>query len=728
MFMKSGLFGSAKKLSRAGLSAEDARRAGDEARDARRWGEAVSLYDLYLQQNPEDVGIRVQVGNCLKEDGRLSEALDAYEAALKLDDKNADGFLQLGHVLKLLNRKNEAARAYATSLDLAPSGNPALVEVLALQATLDRSPTKVISNEVPTIYVDVTDLIDYLRVNLSLSGIQRVVSNLILHASNASDAPGRWPVRPVLPDYTGAEVFSLDASLLVGLVSSLSVENTSREMLDRALAAVKGSRTPVALKPGDTLLIAGAFWIYQRYDLLNDLRQKGVLVAIFIHDLIQITNPEFVETAATDVFRRSLVDIMNVSSYVLTNSRFVANEVRRYLADRLNFKLPITPVTLATELGNGTSQAQVSSEYTWIAKEDYVLCVGTIEVRKNHMYLIKIWERLIKEFRGSIPNLVFVGKWGWQIDELRKHLDGSDYLGGRLFIYNGISDAELAFLYRNCLMTIYPSFAEGWGLPVGESLGYGKPCLVSKVTSLPEVGGEWCRYFDPFNLDDGYSVVTDALADRAALANWTARIQNEYRPKTWKSFSTELFDVVQSYGSDPGLRGHGNNCIIECGHIATFGNDSLAQLDRRKSKLLTARMTRMSGWHGLEPWGCWAARRRAVLNMATRLKAGTDVFIYLHLKTPDLDESADCKIVVNQTTTIIDDLGPVSTWCVAPGCVGEGGNIEITLVSGRGFFHRHGRELYIGLLGIAVAAKTDLKSQDAIRSQIIRECVPMAQA
>ena len=482
MFMKNGLFGSPKKL-KAGMSVDEARRAGDEARDARRWSDAASSYEAYLQHKAEDVEIRIQLGNCLKEDGRLPEALEAYQTALKLDDKNADGFLQLGHALKLLHRQDEAARAYEKSLNLEPAGNPALAEVLALGMPAESTGLGVVSSKTPTIYVDVTDLIDYLRVNLSLSGIQRVVSNLIVHASD-DDASSRWPVRAVLPDYNGAEVFSLDTNLLVALVGSLSVENTTREMLDRILAAVKTSRKIVTLNPGDTLLIAGAFWIYQRYDLLNDLRQNGVLVAIFIHDLIQITNPEFVEIAATEVFRRSLVDIVNVSSYVLTNSHFVGHEVRRYLTDRMNFELPITPVTLATELGNGPSKAQVSSEYTWIAKEDYVLCVGTIEVRKNHMYLINIWERLIRDFHGQIPNLVFVGKWGWQIEELRKHLDGSDYLGGRLFIYNGISDAELAFLYRNCLMTIYPSFAEGWGLPVGESLGYGKPCLVSNVTSL----------------------------------------------------------------------------------------------------------------------------------------------------------------------------------------------------------------------------------------------------
>jgi Glycosyl transferases group 1 len=380
---------------------------------------------------------------------------------------------------------------------------------------------------------------------------------------------------------------------------------------------------------------------------------------------------------------------------------------------------------LATELKYKKSDGiNVSYEYKEFAEEDYVLCVGTIEIRKNHMYLIKIWERLIREFRGTVPNLVFVGKWGWEIADLQKYLEGSDYLGGRLYIYSGISDADLTFLYQNCLFSIYPSFAEGWGLPVGESLSYCKPCIASNVTSIPEVGGTLCRYLDPFDVEDGYRVVSDVLADRPALAAWTKQVHSEFFPKTWKEFSEELFGVVQHYGKDRTLDKIGNNCILENGEIATFGNGPLAQLDAKKRRLITARMTRMSGWHGLEPWGCWAARRRATLRVFTRIAPGTDALVHLHLKTPDLDDSADCTIKINETTTFIDDLGSVPVWYTAPGRVGERGNLEIVLLSGKGFFHRHGRELYVGILGIAVVPADDAAARFELLARMVRGGIP----
>ena len=128
-------------------------------------------------------------------------------------------------------------------------------------------------------------------------------------------------------------------------------------------------------------------------------------------------------------------------------------------------------------------------------------------------------------------------------------LPNLDYLGARLYIYSAISDYDLAFLYQHCLFTIYPSFAEGWGLPVGESLGYGRPCVASKVTAIPEVGGSLCKYFDPLDLEDGYAVVSAILSNRGDLAAWAARVKKQFKPKTWNDFSSELFELSGDMGA-----------------------------------------------------------------------------------------------------------------------------------------------------------------------------------
>ena len=88
-------------------------------------------------------------------------------------------------------------------------------------------------------------------------------------------------------------------------------------------------------------------------------------------------------------------------------------------------------------------------------------------------------------------------------------------------------------LYAGCLFTVYPSFFEGWGLPVTESLSFGKPCLISNRTSLPEAGGKLARCLDPDDLNAWYSAIRGLLEDRAELACWAARIRRDYRATAW---------------------------------------------------------------------------------------------------------------------------------------------------------------------------------------------------
>ena len=63
------------------------------------------------------------------------------------------------------------------------------------------------------------------------------------------------------------------------------------------------------------------------------------------------------------------------------------------------------------------------------------------------------------------------------------------------------SDEELAWMYKNCAFSIYPSFYEGWGLPIAESAFYGAPCLASSTSSMPEVAGSAVDYFNPASTD-----------------------------------------------------------------------------------------------------------------------------------------------------------------------------------------------------------------------------------
>ena len=179
---------------------------------------------------------------------------------------------------------------------------------------------------------------------------------------------------------------------------------------------------------------------------------------VFIHDLIQISHPEFVHEAATLTFRRALLDVLMLANGVLTNSEFVAQDVRNFMRKRMKFELPVQAVPLATELApTGGKSLVLSKKVREVIDEPYVLSVSTIEVRKNHMFMVRLWEKLIENHIPNIPNLVFVGKLGWDIDKFKRYLDTTDHLGGRLRVLHGVTDYELSELYEHAMFTMFPS-------------------------------------------------------------------------------------------------------------------------------------------------------------------------------------------------------------------------------------------------------------------------------
>ena len=99
---------------------------------------------------------------------------------------------------------------------------------------------------------------------------------------------------------------------------------------------------------------------------------------------------------------------------------------------------------------------------------------------------------------------------------------------------------------------------------------------------------------------------------------------------------------------------------------------------------------------------------------------GTEAIIYLNLKIPEGNDFADCTVKVGKRSTFIDELNTSPQWFTARGAVLKDGVIDVVLVSGRGFHHRHGRELYVGVISIAVAPVYD----HAARFKLLEQIVP----
>ena len=119
---------------------------------------------------------------------------------------------------------------------------------------------------------------------------------------------------------------------------------------------------------------------------------------------------------------------------------------------------------------------------------NFLLCVGTIEVRKNHALLYYTY-KLAYEQHIELPPIVIVGRRSWLSDDIYEVMTHDPQTKAKFVFLHDAGDEELAWLYRHCEFSVYPSFYEGWGLPIGESLAYGVPCIASRTSSMPEVAG-----------------------------------------------------------------------------------------------------------------------------------------------------------------------------------------------------------------------------------------------
>ena len=302
------------------------------------------------------------------------------------------------------------------------------------------------------------------------------------------------------------------------------------------------------MAPGDIIFILGSPWSNERYaDFLREQKQRhGVKAVLLVYDLIPVRRPEWCDATLVKLFTGWMHAVAPLCDQVFAISRYSAEDFDLYAREQgWTHLAPAIPIPIGTGFGDAPARPKEPVRPAKMPTGDYVLIVSTIEARKNHLLLFRVWRRLLEEMPADeVPTLVFAGRVGWLVADLMQQMKNAGFLGGKLVVIEGPSDDELATLYEGCLFTLFPSFFEGWGLPVTESLAAGKPCLISNRTSLPEAGGGFARAFDPDDLNDAYRVIQAAFTDRAGLAAWEEDIRSRFRPVPWSRASDALLEGI----------------------------------------------------------------------------------------------------------------------------------------------------------------------------------------
>ncbi|MCC0019209.1 MAG: glycosyltransferase family 4 protein [Rhodobiaceae bacterium] len=283
----------------------------------------------------------------------------------------------------------------------------------------------------------------------------------------------------------------------------------------------------------------------------EDLSMSNFVIYTMVHDLIPINTPQFVPINITIKFDIWINSSSRYTTKYISNSHYTKNDLIKYFASK-QIDIPIYCVPLAQEFVVGENRNNISVNYDMdsyhtnidenirsVSSYPYVLFVGTLETRKNVWRMAQAWDRL-RHLRGvTVPRLILVGRPGWRNSEFNDLMSGTSNLYGWIEVINSPNDNELEYLYKNCEFAIQVSLFEGWGLPVGEALSYGKTCVVANTTSLPEVGGDLVEYCDPQSVDSIEAACTKLIRDVDYRRSLEERIRNT-RLRSWKDVASDM--------------------------------------------------------------------------------------------------------------------------------------------------------------------------------------------
>lgn len=414
----------------------------------------------------------------------------------------------------------------------------------------------------PRIWIELDDLIRYFDHHATPTGIGRVQLEIvpqllrlfpeqvgIIRIGKTADDVQVVPAETLsgLLD-TGDVLERRDAARPV--VSHLAafahvVHRRIRAWKDRLIVAERRRQAfRSAVRPGDLILALGGSWTHSNFgQSLRALKARhGIRFAILIHDILPVTHPEFVSRGHLPNFVRWFNDMMLTWDIVLTPSKSVAQSLRDHLGAIGSPIPPIVPIPFGFGF---TASTPAQSAPDRIDPEPYALFVSTIEIRKNHLLLYRVWERLIaRHGKEAVPRLILAGSNGWGVDAFRRAMSESDGLGGKIRILSHLTDPQMQRAYDDCLFTVFPSLCEGWGLPVGESLFHGRLCIASNATSIPEIGGDAVDYFDPHDEDAALAAVERALFEPGYLQEREAWIAEHFESRTWEATALALHTVL----------------------------------------------------------------------------------------------------------------------------------------------------------------------------------------
>ena len=298
--------------------------------------------------------------------------------------------------------------------------------------------------------------------------------------------------------------------------SSLDLDEVLDRVMDEVIEAIGAERGFVALRDEDGVLVFRS--------------ARGI-------EQTTIDHPEFQTDVARSKFVERLTATINFANHIVVPS----DDVKEKLEQRMvgtGHRVPVLVAPLGVDLGDPPEAVEKSDK-------PYFVVLGTIEPRKNHGFLLDIWERMHQKMDASkVPELRIIGARGWKNEALFDRLDNSPLMGKTVFELGPLPDKEMKQHLAGATGLLFPSLAEGFGLPPYEAASLGVPTITTPLPSIEAHLADMAVYAKAGDMYQWFRAIRDLASEDPAEQTRRRSELRAYRIPTWYRHFARVFDLI----------------------------------------------------------------------------------------------------------------------------------------------------------------------------------------
>lgn len=285
--------------------------------------------------------------------------------------------------------------------------------------------------------------------------------------------------------------------------------------------------------------LAGRADLYHFTNFIIPPLTRGKKV-VTIYDASFLRHPAYTESRNLAYLRARIDATVARADAIITISRFSADELAAFFPEARNKIHVIYPGVLEPAIRPPAERRADILKSPGIRKP-YILTVGTLEPRKNIPFLIEVFEKM-KDFDGT---LVIAGRLGWKYSSILESLRTSARAKD-IRVIQDATDEELAAIYYQAELFIYPSFYEGFGFPPLEALACGVPVISSAGGSLPEVLGAGAVIIEQYDAGQWAEAARALINDKSRRQARIDQGRQQAARYTWAETARQTMALYRS--------------------------------------------------------------------------------------------------------------------------------------------------------------------------------------